>query len=612
MAQPLELSRPADRPDRLMAISGNRKQPCIAEYSADGGRTWKPATMYTGRTVDDWRTCGYEIWNHGVREGLMPPGNQPCVWNYFFDLAMPANRVALRLKSADDGSVVWEQAVDLGDTGDVFVVDCRNAARLAGGKLPAPWQIKPGTTPLPVESINCEPDVSAPPLVLDPQIKGWYRIYVGMEPCSAFLLYLSGEDIRYSIPDYQGESGPEDRLCREFYIKSADLTGRKICLAPGGARRWREVSVRYIRLVSMSDKEVEDHQKVRQLAETGGRPFAAYMEQCTPAFYEAETLSLRDHTRNDMRLNRDRGATEVYVHVVRIGSKAWYHSDIIERLSSNDEMGNAGWLKFAAWMEQGDPLAVALEEVQAVGLKAFPDLGMNVTYITSASHYAGLAERISREHPELLIPESTMFLDYRKQDVRAYAASIARELMLKYNVPGINLDFARFAHNRAFDEASLVDAVRRIHEARLEAQARWGHTIVIATRIPSYLYKRQPGWEYYHGNYPEFVSALGIWAKNGWIDRVMVCCMAPDDLIDLSLERYKTAIAGTQVELWGDLYGGLEGRRPRSYYLDVARKWIAEGLDGGFFIYNRTRPTDCERLDWQLRLVDMPNVIVEP
>ena len=222
MAQPLELSRPADRPDRLMAISGNRKQPCIAEYSADGGRTWKPATMYTGRTVDDWRTCGYEIWNHGVREGLMPPGNQPCVWNYFFDLAMPANRVALRLKSADDGSVVWEQAVDLGDTGDVFVVDCRNAARLAGGKLPAPWQIKPGTTPLPVESINCEPDVSAPPLVLDPQIKGWYRIYVGMEPCSAFLLYLSGEDIRYSIPDYQGESGPEDRLCREFYIKISE------------------------------------------------------------------------------------------------------------------------------------------------------------------------------------------------------------------------------------------------------------------------------------------------------------------------------------------------------------------------------------------------------
>jgi len=50
----------------------------------------------------------------------------------------------------------------------------------------------------------------------------------------------------------------------------------------------------------------------------------------------------------------------------------------------------------------------------------------------------------------------------------------------------------------------------------------------------------------------------------------------------------------------------------RSYYLDTARKWVREGLSGGFFIYTFDRPTEYERINWMLRLIDEPGVTVEP
>jgi len=90
---------------------------------------------------------------------------------------------------------------------------------------------------------------------------------------------------------------------------------------------------------------------------------------------------------------------------------------------------------------------------------------------------------------------------------------------------------------------------------------------------------------------------------------VMVCCPLPENFAELSLDRYRAAIAGTRVELWGDLYGG--GGRPRCLFLDAARRWVNEGLDGGFFFYTVCRPTEFEQINWMLRLIDFPEVSVE-
>jgi hypothetical protein len=173
------------------------------------------------------------------------------------------------------------------------------------------------------------------------------------------------------------------------------------------------------------------------------------------------------------------------------------------------------------------------------------------------------------------------------------------------------LDFARWGYNKGYDKASLVDVVKRIHKARRRAQVKWGHPIKIATRIPSYL-QAGPKWSQkknYGGEHPWFTEALQIWAKKGWIDQVMLNADR-SHLSELSLERYLGAIAGTDVKLWGDFYTGLTLGEP--FCLDLARKWVAEGLNGGFFFYTSGRPTIYDQINWKLRLIDFPEVKVGP
>ena len=96
-AEPVRLGRPLDRPDRLIAILGERAEEWATEYSIDDGKTWHPATIYRGATIDEWRTCNYAAWNKGTTQGVIPRGRQRCLWNYFFDVEMPADRAMLRV-----------------------------------------------------------------------------------------------------------------------------------------------------------------------------------------------------------------------------------------------------------------------------------------------------------------------------------------------------------------------------------------------------------------------------------------------------------------------------------------------------------------------------------
>jgi hypothetical protein len=596
----ISFGNPEDRPDRLVTITGPCQNDLLAKYSTDGGASWQPATIYLGTTIDQWRTTSDSTWNNSTINGRIPAGQQASVWNYFFDVPMPASQALLRLDNAATGQLVSQQAVSFGNVGNVVVDDYRNFAQLAGGSLPSPWTMVAGTKKTPsANSVFCSvQNPSAAPLVFNPNLSGYYRVYVGMETNPTLQLSLSKENVKYPVPEYFPT--PANRPMQEVCVESANMTGQSVSLALGGARTWRDASVRYVRFVPMSQQEVNHFHEVRQLANTQGRPFAGYMEQCTAAYYEPAALTLQDHTRNEMRLNKERGSTDVYVHVVRVGSKAWYHSDVVDRFY--------GWGNWGNWMAQGDPLAVAVAEGHAAGLKVFADMGMDVSYKID-----GLQDSMIVNHPEYVYQSwsDRALLDYRVQGVREYAASIANELMTKYNVDGVNLDFARFAISGAFPQSALVDVMQRINMARHAAEAKWGHQIKIACRIPSYLYRDTEGG---NPDYAAYVAALQTWARNGWIDRVMACGPGtPAADMQLSVARYAAAIAGTNVQLWGDLYeGGTFPGTGASDWMNVARKWVGEGLNGGFFLYDTSRPTELDNINWQLRLIDFPNAVVEP
>ncbi|MCK5732743.1 MAG: hypothetical protein KAI38_01045, partial [Candidatus Latescibacteria bacterium] len=217
-----------------------------------------PATIYIGATVDEWRTCDTNLWNRGVLEGVLPSGDQDCLWNTFFDVEVPKAGVhsiepLLRFKAAGSSEVTLEQAFELSDVRDGFVVDHRNVAGLAGGRLPEPWSLKQsqlkkrGTLSVfgKVESeqydseypTSCVKNADLPPLTIRPDLEGWHRIYIGMEPITSVRFSLSEAQAQIPVP---GEN--EERLFREYCVAEADLTGRDIRLALGGTRVWPDAS----------------------------------------------------------------------------------------------------------------------------------------------------------------------------------------------------------------------------------------------------------------------------------------------------------------------------------------------------------------------------------
>ncbi len=630
----LRIGSPQERPDRLVPISGYREAGLVAEFSENGGRSWQGATIYPGPSVDAWRSADPAAWNASVEKGALPAGQAVCLWNQFFDLADPAAGARLRLKRGADGPIVEEKAFPAETLSAALVITAANLPEFLDGGIPAPWtsapSSRPGTT---FRNIACPAEGERTALVIRPDLFGRHKIYIGLDRPSAFLLSLSGEDIAYPIPEYGAApaGNGKDRLSQDILLKSADLTGQTLRLAVGGTRQPQGVSVRYIRFVPQSPAETAAEQEATALARERGRPFAAYVETVEGGFFHAPESTLRGYLRSEMRLNRARGATDAYVHVLRIGVRSWYHSDIIERdaFGSEEELLAAarrtsrtfgeplppdtqslGWeysRRWAEWMRQGDPLAVAVEEGRAAGLRVFADLGMNVTHILDAPW---LTEKAVVEHPEWL-SDHKMYLDYKKKGVQNYAVSIVADILAKYDLDGIHLDFARWGYNRAYDEASLVAVMLRFQAARLAAEKRLGHQVVLSVRIPSYYYCPDADWAAarYGGEHPWFTGALRTWSREGWIDRVMACTMSEKNLPALSHKRYLDAIAGTKVELWGDLYAvssSLPGYSTSAHILEVARRWVSEGLGGGFFFYTPFRPAELDRINWQLRLVDFP------
>ncbi len=628
------ISNLSNREDRLFEISGERNQPLTAEFSVDDQKSWMPATIYPGINYDQWRSSGVEKWNDGAMKGILPAGNMPCVWNYFFDINPAVGSAWLRLLDFTSGNVIFRETIDLHDISSVMMVDHRNVTNLAGGTLPGRWAVR-----VEEDSVSGKPSIflkverecltlpdtdgtkwwhiknpDATPLVLDLQLKGWYRIYAGMEPYSSFRMYFPNEDVWYEIPnsvepDKNTEVGRSQCLKQEFFICSRDMTGQKLHLIAGGSRHWRDVSVRYIRLVPMSTDEVKEYHRIRDLARTHGRQFAGYVESVTAGWYEPPALTLRASLHNEMRLNALLGATEVYAHMIRIGCNAWYHSDVVDRFSVREEdcAADPGAANFTKWMEQGDPLAVAIEEGHAAGVKVFADAGMNATYCGADAHYSKMTAEFPKRHPEYLCREWTYLFDYRVPAVQDYVVAVIRELMMKYRVDGVHLDFCRFGFAKAYDTNSLVAVLRRIHQIRREMQEKRGQALTISTRI-DYKPPRKPGEE------PDvFFDALATWAKEGLIDRVLP---STDGEVkpEFDFWHYRRVVEGTKVTVWADLYWGTwikkEGGPGRD--LAVARQWVKNGINGGFHYYMAFRPSEWSLVNWQLRLIDHPEIHVDP
>ena len=144
-------------------------------------------------------------------------------------------------------------------------------------------------------------------LELELRLTGWHRIFASVGEGSSFRYALSGREAIRDVPDESWRPGndvsPEPGRPLEHELPPADLTGRSLRLMMNGAQRaW----VRALRFVAMTDSEVRERLSMRCLASGSGLSFAGYLEPISVRYYCAFALGLREHLRNEMRLNAER------------------------------------------------------------------------------------------------------------------------------------------------------------------------------------------------------------------------------------------------------------------------------------------------------------------
>ena len=247
--------------------------------------------------------------------------------------------------------------------------------------------------------------------------------------------------------------------------------------------------------------------------------------------------------------------------------------------------------------EYGGPVTIIAQLCREAGLAFFPSIRMNEHYDMdeAAPNYG----RLRRDHPELLIgrpgstiPDRTLEwgirtgLDYAFPEVRSHMARIIFELIDRFDIDGIELDFMRhpafFRIEEAFANRYLMtDLVRRVRQRLDQASAERGKHLDLAVRVP-----------------PTLADAARIgldaegWMREGLVDLLI----AGGGFIpfDMPIGEFVEAARGTGCRV----IGCFEALRP---FLDeemlraaAARYWRA-GVDGLYLFNYYSMPGEWKR-----------------
>lgn len=176
-------------------------------------------------------------------------------------------------------------------------------------------------------------------------------------------------------------------------------------------------------------------------------------------------------------------------------------------------------------------------------------------------------------------------LDYSVEEVRARMLAYIREVVGKYDMFGLELDFMReiysFDYRHTPERHEIMNSfIKEVRTILTEGGKLWGHPVRLMHRT-----HRSVEDAY------EFGFDVGLWAKNGWIDAVVPTPRweCTDDAIPV--EQWKKLV-GPEVAVFPgietlhlkDVNGELTQTMPemsKAYYA----AWNAQGADGIYY-YN--------------------------
>ncbi len=275
------------------------------------------------------------------------------------------------------------------------------------------------------------------------------------------------------------------------------------------------------------------------------------------------------------------------------------------------------WMEpeYKTWAEYGlDSVNICLDVMKENGVRPWLTLRMNdAHYRMDNSEAPHIWEKYkfyykSDFYYEELEAGHIIGLDYGRYMERCYNFAYPRirekfilyikELLEKYDVFGIDLDFLREIHCLDYKNDPdcgkyMTDFVRQVKKTVLEAEKRLGHSIKLMMRVPR-----------------SYAECLGFgfdvvsWCKEGLLDAISPCA------------RWECVDSGIPVREWSELLGndaalflGIETLNLKFTQTTVdqvkgyAAAAFAQGSDGTY-LYNYHNKTDRDKKAWSLRKSD--------
>jgi len=184
--------------------------------------------------------------------------------------------------------------------------------------------------------------------------------------------------------------------------------------------------------------------------------------------------------------------------------------------------------------QQGvDLYAVCIERCRAKGISPWVSMRMNDTHYINDPH---MANTFWKEHPEYRC-EHLPGLNFALPEVRRHTLKLVEELLSRYDIDGIELDWMRFADQHfnpkeaRAGRAHLNKMMRVIRRMADKAGKQRGRPIQVAARIPAV---------------PSFALGFGMegatWVKKGWIDMLIASPLWRPSDTDIPIGEWRKRI----------------------------------------------------------------------
>jgi hypothetical protein len=238
-----------------------------------------------------------------------------------------------------------------------------------------------------------------------------------------------------------------------------------------------------------------------------------------------------------------------------------------------------------------DVFALLIPRSRERGISPWVSLRMN------DMHYHEDPNRMNpfwNENPEFWTHEKPGFhngFNFTHTEVRAHYMKLVCEVLTRWDIDGVSLDWMRFPHHCKPGElddcrAALTEFTRDVRRQADAAAKRLGHPVGVAVRVPAT---------------PEFSFGLGMdaltWAKEGLIDVLIPCSLWRPSFPDIPVETWREQIGGESecaIVPGSDLWiGGTRGGAVAGTGMAPIRGFTASMLDrgaDGIYLFNHFDP----------------------